>query len=214
MNNYYPFVNEPLPYPYNSLEPYIDCKTMTLHHQKHLQAYIDKLNTLLKENPSLQKLSLPQLLVNLPLLPSSIQAPLQNNTGGVYNHRFFFYGMHQPDSLPVPEDVMEKIEQNFGSLESFYKQFKQSALSVFGSGYAWLVLENGNLKILTTANQNTPDLLKQYPILNLDVWEHAYYLKYYNLRVDYIDNWFSLIDWKRVQTRLLSSSQTGKLLLH
>ena len=122
--------------------------------------------------------------------------------------------MHQPDSLPVPEDVMEKIEQNFGSLESFYEQFKQSALSVFGSGYAWLVLENGNLKILTTANQNTPDLLKQYPVLNLDVWEHAYYLKYYNLRADYIDNWFSLIDWKRVQTRLLSSSQTSKLLLH
>ena len=214
MNNYYPFVNEPLPYPYNSLEPYIDCKTMTLHHQKHLQTYIDKLNALLKENPSLQKLSLPQLLVNLPLLPSSIQVPLQNNADGVYNHRFFFYSMHQPDSSPVPEDVMEKIEQNFGSLESFYKQFKQSALSVFGSGYAWLVLENGNLKILTTANQNTPDLLKQYPILNLDVWEHAYYLKYYNLRADYIDNWFSLIDWNRVQTRLLSSNQTGKLLLH
>lgn len=214
MNNYYPFVNEPLPYPYNSLEPYIDCKTMTLHHQKHLQTYIDKLNTLLKENPSLQKLSLPQLLVNLPLLPFSIQLPLQNNAGGVYNHRFFFYSMHQPDSLPVPEDVMEKIEQNFGSLESFYEQFKQFALSVFGSGYAWLVLENGNLKILTTANQNTPDLLKQYPILNLDVWEHAYYLKYYNLRVDYIDNWFSLIDWKRVESRILSSNQTGKLLLH
>ena len=214
MNNYYPFVNEPLPYPYNSLEPYIDCKTMTLHHQKHLQAYIDKLNALLKENPSLQKLSLPQLLVNLPLLPFSIQLPLQNNAGGVYNHRFFFYSMHQPDSLPVPEDVMEKIEQNFGSLEYFYEQFKQSTLSVFGSGYAWLVLENGNLKILTTANQNTPDLLKQYPILNLDVWEHAYYLKYYNLRVDYIDNWFSLIDWKRVETRLLSSNQTSRLLLH
>ena len=198
MNNYYPFVNEPLPYPYDSLEPYIDCKTMTLHHQKHLQTYIDKLNALLKENPSLQKLSLPQLLVNLPLLPSSIQVPLQNNAGGVYNHRFFFYSMHQPNSSPVPEDVMEKIEQNFGSLESFYEQFKQSALSVFGSGYTWLVAENGNLKILTTANQNTPDLSKQYP----------------NLRADYIDNWFSLIDWKRVQTRLLSSSQTGKLLLH
>mgnify|MGYP000274867198 CR=1 FL=1 len=134
MNNYYPFVNEPLPYTYNSLEPYIDCKTMTLHHQKHLQTYIDKLNALLEENPSLQKLSLPQLLVNLPLLPSSIQVPLQNNAGGVYNHRFFFYSMHQPDSLPVPEDVMEKIAQNFGSLESFYEQFKQSALSVFGSG--------------------------------------------------------------------------------
>lgn len=108
MNNYYPFVNEPLPYPYDSLEPYIDCKTMTLHHQKHLQTYIDKLNALLKENPSLQKLSLPQLLVNLPLLPSSIQVPLQNNAGGVYNHRFFFYSMHQPNSSPVPEDVMEK----------------------------------------------------------------------------------------------------------
>ena len=119
MNNYYPFVNEPLPYPYNSLEPYIDCKTMTLHHQKHLQAYIDKLNALLEENPSLQKLSLPQLLVNLPLLPSSIQVPLQNNAGGVYNHRFFFYSMHQPNSSPVPEDVMEKIEQNFGSLNLF-----------------------------------------------------------------------------------------------
>ena len=187
---------------------------MTLHHQKHLQTYIEKLNALLKENPSLQKLSLPQLLVNLPLLPSSIQVPLQNNAGGVYNHRFFFYSMHRPDSSPVPEDVMEKIEQNFGSLESFYEQFKQSALSVFGSGYTWLVLENGNLKILTTANQNTPDLLKQYPILNLDVWEHAYYLKYYNLRADYIDNWFSLIDWKRVETRLLSSNQTSRLLLH
>ena len=214
MNQHYPFSLQPLPYGYDALEPQISAETLHFHHDKHLQTYVDNLNKALENAPDLHNCSLEELLTCLDKIPEKIRTAVRNNAGGVYNHRFFFYGMHQPDSLPVPENVMEKIEQNFGSLESFYEQFKQSALSVFGSGYAWLVLENGNLKILTTANQNTPDLLKQYPVLNLDVWEHAYYLKYYNLRADYIDNWFSLIDWKRVETRLLSSSQTGKLLLH
>lgn len=202
MNNCYPFVNTPLPYAYNALEPYIDEKTMRLHHDKHLQTYIDGLNKLLKSQPALQSCSLQTLLANWNHLPVS----LRNNAGGVYNHRFFF------DSLiPCPKDfqpaistdnkILPAIEKQFCGFDRFCSLWKESALSVFGSGYVWLVCECGMLKIITTANQNVPDLCLQTPLLNLDVWEHAYYLKHYNMRADYIDDWFHLINWDVVHSR-------------
>ncbi len=201
MNMYYPFVNTPLPYPYNALEPFIDEKTMHLHHDRHLQTYIDNLNRLLEENPALQKFSLEELLLLWRRLPCHLQAPLRNNAGGVYNHRFYFDGMREPDSPSSSPRLFEAMAHRFGSPEKFMAQFKEAALSVFGSGYAWLVLDRGILKIITSANQNTPLLPSGALILTVDVWEHAYYLKHYNLRAAYIDDWFRVVNWDKAEER-------------
>ncbi|PWM44215.1 MAG: superoxide dismutase [Clostridiales bacterium] len=203
INQYYPFVNEPLPYAYNALEPYIDEKTMYLHHDKHLQTYINNLNTILKGYPQLQRCSLEQLIVNLPNLPKDLQAPIRNNSGGVYNHLLYFNQM-SPQKTTVSDTMAESINKNFGSFEDFKGLLKKTALSVFGSGYAWLVYDNGKLKIVTTPNQNTPLEQNLCPLIALDVWEHAYYLKHYNLRADYIDDWFNVINWDEVNQRYLN----------
>lgn len=201
-NQYYPFVNTPLPYDYGALEPFIDEKTMHLHHDKHLQTYINKLNDALEKNAWLQSYSLEELLYNLNELPEIVGEDIRNNAGGVYNHRFFFEGMSDKKNN-MPEGKMKKeIDATFGSFENFKKIFKEAALGVFGSGYAWLVKNGRGLYILTTANQNTPIELNMFPILALDVWEHAYYLKNYNDRAAYIDNWFSVADWKKAEENL------------
>ena len=135
INQYYPFVNEPLPYAYNALEPYIDEKTMYLHHDKHLQTYINNLNTILKGYPQLQRCSLEQLIVNLPNLPKDLQAPIRNNSGGVYNHLLYFNQM-SPQKTTVSDTMAESINKNFGSFEDFKGLLKKTALAVFGSGYA------------------------------------------------------------------------------
>lgn len=201
MNNYYPFVNTPLPYAYNALEPYIDEKTMHLHHDRHLQTYIDNLNHFLKETPSLQKFSLEELLSMWRRLPCHLQAPLRHNAGGVFNHRFYFDSMTRPGSSCSAPRLFEAMSCQFGSQENFRAQFKEAALSVFGSGYAWLLLDRGSLKIVTSENQNTPPLYSRTLLLNIDVWEHAYYLKHYNLRADYIDDWFRVVNWNKAEER-------------
>lgn len=203
-NSCYPFVNLPLPYDYDALEPYIDEKTMHLHHDRHLQAYIDNLNTVLKNEPALRKMTLEQLIRNSGKLPKRIQSSVINNAGGIYNHRFFFTGL-SPESDPdcAPELVRE-ICCRFESLENFYNMMKKSALSVFGSGYAWLVYGRCGLRIMTTPNQNSPVEQGFRPIIALDVWEHAYYLKYYNLRAEYIDNWFHIINWTEAELNFLT----------
>lgn len=198
-NNYYPFVNAPLPYAYDALEPYIDEKTMYLHHDRHLQTYINNLNEILKENPQLQSLSLEQLIVNASRLPKSLQTSIRNNAGGVYNHRFFFEGLINPSDKIPHGKISEEIEKQFHSIETFMGEFTKAALSVFGSGYAWLVSDKGILKIITTRNQNTPLEQRLCPILNLDVWEHAYYLKHYNMRADYIKDWHHIINWDNAE---------------
>lgn len=191
MNEHYPFVNPPLPYPYNALEPYIDEKTMMLHHDRHLQTYVDNLNNILKDYPEYQTLSLEQLLAYTDSFPEEIQTPVKNNAGGVFNHIFFFSKLW---NICQPDELLGHILHTFGSFEAFQRQFTAAALSVFGSGYAWLIIDrNGQLSIITTKNQDTPVSLGLYPVLNLDVWEHAYYLKHYNLRADYINNWFELL---------------------
>ena len=205
MNNFYPFVNTPLPYAYNALEPYIDEKTMCLHHDRHLQNYIDNLNKLLDENPALQQFSLEELLTRWCRLPQHLQIPVRNNAGGVFNHRFYFNSMKEPGAPCEAPRLFDEMSLQFKSPEDFKSQFKEAALSVFGSGYAWLVSHGGRLKIITTANQNTPPLNSMTPLLNIDVWEHAYYLKHYNVRAAYIDDWFRVINWEVVEKRFLCS---------
>lgn len=194
-NRYYPFVNMPLPYEYSALEPYIDEKTMYLHHNRHLQNYIDKLNETLEKFPGLQRLSLEQLICSAAKFPREIHSAITDNAGGVYNHRFFFEGLSHCKSNPSGK-LLCAIEKQYKSTDNFYSEFKSAALSVFGSGYAWLTSNNGTLKIIASANQNSFAGGIFRPILTIDVWEHAYYLKHYNMRADYIDDWFNIINWK------------------
>lgn len=201
MNNTYPFVNTPLPYAYDALEPYIDEKTMHLHHDRHLQTYIDNLNAIIKEHPELQTWTLEGLLELSAFLPKEIRQPVINNAGGVYNHHFFFDSMTPAGKQPEENPLLAEIARQFGSLEAFQEQLKKEALAVFGSGYAWLAADGGKLKIIRTANQDTPLPLDLQPLLALDVWEHAYYLKHYNQRAAYIDDWFSVVDWEKASRR-------------
>ena len=201
MNQHYKFVNTPLPYSYNAMEPYIDEKTMYLHHDKHLQTYIDNLNNALSQYPEFQTWTLEQLLVNVPSLPTALQTAVTNNGGGVFNHQFYFSNLTNPAPSQPVGLLAESINMEFGSFQDFQNQFKTAALSVFGSGYAWLVVNAvGQLAIITTKNQDTPLPLGMCPVLNLDVWEHAYYLKHYNLRGDYIDDCFHVVNWKNANS--------------
>lgn len=202
-NNCYPFVNLPLPYAYDALEPFIDEKTMRLHHEKHLQAYIDNLNAVLKEEPQAQSLSLQQMLQCPALLPARIRIPAQRNAGGVYNHRLYFSGLANPAQGKPEGRLMEEIERRFGGFEAFQKAFQKAALSVFGSGYAWLAYGRCGLQIVTTANQDTPLAQGAFPILTIDVWEHAYYLKHYNVRAGYVSDWRQVLNWKEAEKRFL-----------
>lgn len=198
----YPFQNFPLPYPYNALEPYIDEKTMHLHHDKHLQTYIDNLNKALDNYPQFHSWTLEDLLRNIDFLPLEIKIPVWRNAGGVYNHQLFFKTLKPAGAEAASAAVAQPILASFGGMAAFKDQMTEAALSVFGSGYAWLVMDpQKKLSIITTANQDTPIALSLYPLLPLDVWEHAYYLKYYNVRADYIKNWFSIINWQEVAKR-------------
>ena len=198
MNEHYPFENPPLPYAYDALEPYIDTLTMHLHHDRHLQTYVDNLNKALADYPVFHSWSLEQLLTNADRLPAAIQTAVLNNGGGVYNHIFFFNGMSNSDTRNRAGALYNAVVESYGSTDAFYKAFKDAALAVFGSGYAWLVIDrNGNLKIVKLANQNTPVAKGLCPIVTIDVWEHAYYLKHYNERAKYIDDWFQVADWSR-----------------
>ncbi len=200
-NEYYPFYNTPLPYMYDALEPFIDEKTMHLHHDRHLQTYIDNLNKIMQENRWLQRYSLEELLYNLEAFPHEISTAIRQNAGGVYNHRLYFETM-SPEGNIVPRGQIKRgIDSAFGSYESFKKIFKESALKVFGSGYAMLVTDGVRYYIITTQNQNTPLELGLYPIIGIDVWEHAYYLKHYNVRAAYVDDWFGVVDWKKAEER-------------
>jgi len=202
VTDHYPFVNTPLPYAYDALEPHIDTKTMHLHHDRHLQGYIDNLNAALQDQPGLQSLSLEGLICSAGRLPAAVGTPVSRNAGGVYNHRFFFDGM-TPEAAAEPAGALaDAINRAFGGFDAFADAFKIAALSVFGSGYAWLVADrSGRLRIVTSANQETPLTMGFCPVMNLDVWEHAYYLKHYNKRGDYVGDWFRVVDWKKAEER-------------
>lgn len=190
----------PLPYSYDALEPYIDTETMTIHHQKHHAAYIEKLNAALNKHPELKEKSLPELLSNINALPEDVRETIRNNGGGHYNHTFFWVIMGKGKSGEPKGKLKDAITKSFGSFDNFKKEFKDAALNRFGSGWAWLVKDkSNNLKIISTPNQDTPIMQGMTPIIGLDVWEHAYYLKYKNERSSYIDNWWNVVDWDAVE---------------
>lgn len=204
MNQHYPFVNIPLPYAYDALEPYVDTKTMELHHDKHLQTYINNLNTALEHYPCLHHWSLEQLILNADKLPMAIRTAVKNNAGGVYNHEFYFSVMDNTVEKTPTGTLGSALVKEYGSFDKWKELFLVKGTSVFGSGYTWLVMsQRGELEMITTANQDTPLTQNVCPILALDVWEHAYYLKHYNVRADYIADWFQVVDWKKANERYM-----------
>lgn len=185
-----------LPYAFDALEPYIDAKTMELHYSKHHQTYIDNLNEALKNYPKIAERPLTELLENLADVPENIRKKVQDNGGGHINHSLFWLWMKK-DGDGQPKGALGKeIEQVFGSFDLFKKEMSDAAKTRFGSGWAWLVLNRkGTLEVVSTANQDTPLSQGSVPVLGLDVWEHAYYLKYQNKRVDYISAWWHVVNW-------------------
>jgi len=184
----------PLPYGYNALEPYIDAKTMEIHYTKHHQAYVDKLNAGLEKYPALFERTPEELVAGLNALDvdDATKAAIKNNGGGVVNHNFFWQVM-DPKNKP-DEKLIANINSAFGSVDEFKKKFTDAALGRFGSGWAWLVRDaNGKLDVYSTANQDSPLSQGHTPIITLDVWEHAYYLKYQNRRAEYIENWWEVL---------------------
>lgn len=191
------FKAKPLPYNYDALVPYISKEIMSLHHDKHYQTYVENLNKALSNYPKYQNYTLNQLLTSLDTLPKEIVAPIKNNAGGVYNHEFFFDIM-TPNKTQISKELKDAINRDFGSYDNFLNQFKGAALSVFGSGWTWLVKDSeGKLLIVSTPNQDSPVSLNLQPIIGIDVWEHAYYLQYKNKRSDYINNWINVINWDK-----------------
>lgn len=194
-----PFENTPLPYAFDALEPYIDARTMEIHHDRHLQAYIDGLNRAIAPFPALQNCTAARLAVlNAPAL-RCIRPALCRNAGGVFNHRFYFAGMTPDGSRRLPCGALQSaVLQTFGTQAAFEDAFTKAALGVFGSGYVWLVRDvAGRTRIITTANQDTPMARGLRPLLCCDVWEHAYYLKHQNRRADYAADWLRVADWAR-----------------
>ena len=197
----YPFQNKPLAYGYSGLEPYIDSLTMMLHHDRHLQAYIDNLNKYLETHPGLQQLSLEELVKG-----HSNDETIRHNAGGVYNHEFFFDSLRPGMSqiiIGLSGRLLQILQRDFGGIDGMKEKFTDVAMGVFGSGYAWLCADSkGRLVIVPTANQDTPLTLNLQPLLCIDVWEHAYYLKHYNERANYIKNFWNVVDWVKVSSRL------------
>lgn len=202
------FTVPPLPYAYNALEPYIDELTMRLHHDKHHQSYVDGLNKALEVYPELQEKSIEELVRMWKRLPKDVQTAVRNQGGGHLNHSLFWQWM-APAVVGKPTmpfgNVEQAIKRTFGSFNAFTKKFNEKSKKVFGSGWAWLCLDKrGKLVIVTTTNQDNPMTNDLYPILGLDVWEHAYYLKYKNERATYLNAWWSVVNWAEVE-RLYNS---------
>jgi Fe-Mn family superoxide dismutase len=190
----------PLSYDYDALEPHIDEQTMKLHHDKHHQAYVDKANAALDGTEWADK-PVEEVLQSLSSLPDDIQAAVRNNAGGHANHSFFWEIMG-PDNGAPEGDLASAIDDAFGDLDSFKDEFKAAGVGRFGSGWSWLVHDGSGLAVISTANQDSPISDGQTPLLGVDVWEHAYYLKYQNRRPDYIDAWWNVVNWSEVASRL------------
>ena len=186
-----------LPYDYGALEPHIDEQTMRVHHDKHHQAYVDKANAAL-EGTEWADTDVDEVLRNLSALPDDIRTPVRNNAGGHSNHSFFWQIM-SPDGGGEPDgDLRAAIDDAFGGFDAFKDELKNAGVNRFGSGWAWLVHDGSGLAVVSTANQDSPISDGQTPLLGVDVWEHAYYLKYQNRRPDYIDAWWNVVNWPEV----------------
>ncbi|MDL2211761.1 superoxide dismutase [Erysipelotrichaceae bacterium OttesenSCG-928-M19] len=196
------FKLQKLDYEYDALEPYIDALTMEIHHSRHHQAYTNNFNAALEDVADIVKdLAAEEIIADVHnLIPEAKRQAIINNGGGYLNHNLFF-DILGPDNHQPQGKLAQAIDQEFGSYDNFKEEFKQAAISQFGSGWAWLVVSNGTLQIIKTANQDSPLSLGKTPILGIDVWEHAYYLNYQNKRPEYIDNFFNVIDFKKVNQR-------------
>jgi Fe-Mn family superoxide dismutase len=197
-----PHTLPPLPYDFGALEPHIDAQTMQIHHGKHHQAYVTNLNAALDKHPELHSKSLDDLLRTLDTVPEDIRTAVRNNGGGHWNHSMFWTIMGPNAGGPPTGPVADAINAAFGSFDAFKEQFNAAGLARFGSGWVWLIDNNGRLEITSTPNQDTPIMEGKKAILGCDVWEHAYYLKYQNRRGDYLNAWWNVVNWAEVN-RLL-----------
>ncbi|MGH7903691.1 MAG: superoxide dismutase [Candidatus Dormibacteraceae bacterium] len=191
----------PLPYPYNALDPHIDETTMQIHHDRHHAAYVNNANAALEKHPELEGRSVEDLLRGLDSVPEDVRTALRNNAGGHANHSLFWQVM-SPDGGGQPDgDLGSAVKQAFGSFEAFKDELSKKAAGQFGSGWGWLVVDGGGLKVVSTPNQDSPLMQGLTPLLGVDVWEHAYYLKYQNKRADYLAAWWNVVNWKAVAER-------------
>lgn len=187
-----------LPYEYTALEPYVDAQTMEIHYSKHHQGYTTNLNAALEKYPELQDKSVRELVEKLDTIPEEIRGAVRNNGGGYLNHTMFWNVMKKAEGQKPEGELLEAINEKFGNFDEFKSVFAKAAATRFGSGWAWLVVKDGKLDVVSTPNQDNPITDGLEPILGLDVWEHAYYLKYQNRRPEYIENWFNVVNWDEV----------------
>ncbi|MEM1312046.1 MAG: superoxide dismutase [Patescibacteria group bacterium] len=193
------FVLPPLPYSYNALEPYIDEQTLIIHHDKHHQGYVNKLNKALEQYKDLLEMPLEELITNLDKVPEGIRTAVTNSAGQVYNHNLYWESMSSPNSSTLSGELADKIDTDFGSFENFKERFSTAGTGQFGSGWVWLSLDQENkLVIDKTGNADSPLMHGKKPLMTMDVWEHAYYLNYQNRRPDYIEAFYNVINWEEV----------------
>jgi len=188
-----------LPYAYDALEPHIDARTMEIHHGKHHAAYVNNLNKALEDHPDLEQKSITELLADLDSVPEGIRGAVRNNGGGHFNHSLFWKVMQKNGSGEPGGELSDAIASTFGSFADFKAKFSAAAATRFGSGWAWLYVRDGRLEIGSTPNQDSPIMEGGKPVLGLDVWEHAYYLKYQNRRPDYVQGWWNVVSWHAVE---------------
>jgi superoxide dismutase, Fe-Mn family len=194
-----------LPYAYNALEPHIDEQTMIIHHDRHHVGYVNNLNAALEGQEDLSSKSVEDLISNLNAVPENIRTAVRNNGGGHANHSLFWTVMAPNGGGAPTSELADAINSTFGSFEAFKEQFSKAAATRFGSGWAWLVVDNGKLAVTSTPNQDSPLMEGKTPILGVDVWEHAYYLKYQNKRPDYISAFFNVVNWNEVNKRFAAA---------
>jgi Fe-Mn family superoxide dismutase len=192
----------PLPYPFDALEPHIDRQTMEIHHGKHHAAYVNNLNAALEKHPDLQSRSVEELIKGINTVPEDIRTAVRNNGGGHINHSMFWQIMGPKAGGPPTGAIADAIKSSFGSFDAMKEQVAKAAIGRFGSGWAWVIDHGGKLVIESTANQDSPLMEGKKPVFGIDVWEHAYYLKYQNRRPDYVTAWWNVVNWTEVNKRL------------
>ena len=206
-----PYKLPPLPYPADALEPYIDARTMEIHHDKHHAAYVQNLNRVLADHPTVAAKPVEELLRNLAAVPEKVRTAVRNHAGGHANHTFFWELLKKGEGAKPSGEIAKAIDAQFGSLSTFQQDFSNAAMGIFGSGWAWLTVEGKGLRIETTPNQDSPLSQGRVPLLGIDVWEHAYYLKYQNRRADYVAAFRNVINWDFVAQRYQKALAGGPL---